>query len=364
VLQQATPEGKDSLATRRFRGNFMIGVLLHLAGVDGASLGACAVLVVIASVFCCCCYAKGGCRACRCGKGFLRCIGWDKYADAEVFFVVKTAKFVSVDKIETCVKLTAGGFTVQTFADSSGTFHEVLSLFIAQGTEDVEVELLEHWNGRVLAKSRLDVGRDIFEKCGCGRYFSGDSGVPVDRTLFLKPEQNRVAQPKVDVSIQMHSESEGNDDLHIDMEGISPETQVLVKMQLSSAAGPKPSTEIEAFVRAFAGPVEEIGMFGWNSKRYLGVLGPPSAKKYVLCKWDSEEEGKDGRPPKVEISLLRIVGVQPDPRVPKGFLVNHVTKDKSRHQEQFSATERSRDVWVELLSAIIERVRKERNEHV
>jgi len=339
---------------------FMIGIIARLLGVEGAGLGACAVCALFASAFCCCWCAKGGCRACACGKRCLRCIGWDSYRDSEVYFVVRKATFFSVDNVDTCVRLTAGSHSVQTHGDPSGTFFEVLSLFVEQGTQDVEVALLQHRSGTVLASIRLDVAKDIFEPCRGSDLFK-DKDMPVNRTLFLKPVQNGVLKPKVEVSIQLQSDMGGGGALQqMDMAGLSPETQLLVKMQFAAPTGQEPTSEMEAFLLAFAGPVEEAGMFGWNTSAYVGVLGPPKMKKYTLCKWGSKEEGHDGRPPKFEINVLRIVGVQPDPRSPKGFIINAIQADKSKLMMQLIATDRSRDVWVELLSRIIDRIRQQK----
>jgi len=332
----------------------MIGLIAHMAGFDSAAMvGMCAICMVIAGVCCFCC-AKGGCRACRCGKTFLRCIRYDSYPDSEVFIVVKQAHFTCVDEITTCIRITAGGQSVDTDGDAHGNFQQVLTLLVEQGTTEVEVSLLEHWCSKVLASLTLDVEKDIF-----GKLEKHDG--PVDRTLFLKPVHANVLQPKVDISIQVDAgQDDDADGLHIDMEGMSAETQVLVKMQLNTPRKTKPTTEVEALSEAFAGPVEEVGAFGWNTKAYLGILGPPASKRHMLCTWDSKDHYKDRRTPAFEISLLRIVGVQPDPRGSKGFLVNIVKEDKSKERLQFEAVDRSRTVWVELLTLIIGRVRAER----
>merc|ERR1719285_736286 len=110
-------------------------------------------------------------------------------------------------------------------------------------------------------------------------------------------------------------------------------------MQLTSSSS-KATTELDVLSEDFGGPVEELGAFGWNRKAYLGIIGPPIAKKYMLCKWDSKAHFKDRRPPIFEIGVLRIVAVIPDPRGAKGFVINVVKEDKVKERLLFEATDR------------------------
>jgi len=356
----------------------MLGLLL---GIGGEST---CIAMLFGSVLACCAFCslyqccQCRLRDCKCLKRALRLFGCDPYDDLDLFIVVHEVLYTAHSKVQTCVRVTAGRYQVSTDLDRRGVFHQPLSLFIEQGTEELLVEMLDA-GSRQLAVLRFSI-RDIAE-----------GSEDIRQKVFTMQQKDKAAvNPRVRLTIRRDACAE-DEGLLSNVKGVaSAETQMLLqdhlrqlKTQASTtsvsaaqleegqAAGPgaaaavgetemKQLSELDIFCRGCAGALQLFGSWGSEEEVYMAILCPPDRKKHTIGLWNSERERESGKMPKQEIDLLKVQSVQPDAGRSDVFLLNYVNAEKIKSRHTFRRVDRSRDVWVELLSMLITKYREER----
>merc|ERR1712087_108019 len=151
------------------------------------------------------------------------------------------------------------------------------------------------------------------------------------------------------------------------MGGASAETMLVLQdhlMQIMIAdeeegGGGKPS-ELDLLSSGCSGALEQIGSWGTREQVWFAVMCPPTVKKHSIGIWKSEEAFKAEAKPKEEIQLLKVLSVQPDAAEAGVFHLNYYTPDKVKTRATFRRVDRSRDVWVEVLGLLIEKIREDK----
>ena len=64
--------------------------------------------------------------------------------------------------------------------------------------------------------------------------------------------------------------------------------------------------------------------------------GPPDQKRYTLCIYKDESSCNKGGNPEVEVELLKVLSVQPDPARSEVFIINYLEKNKAGKTRVFS----------------------------
>merc|ERR1719436_2014940 len=98
----------------------------------GEMLICCAALVALFALCGCAAGARCRIRKCRTVRRCFRCLGKDKFVDFEVVFIVQEAVMYSTQKLNSCVRFTAGDQQVCTDVDEHGKFFQPLSLLVEQ----------------------------------------------------------------------------------------------------------------------------------------------------------------------------------------------------------------------------------------
>merc|ERR1712137_1116569 len=145
--------------------------------------------------------------------------------------------------------LTAGRQQVSTDVDAKGTFYQPLALLVEQGTEAVEVELMDGYADRALAALSLDPRQDILLKLK-------SEGVIRDKTFPMKAATSKVVNPRVKLTIRMESKGESSIIME-GMEDISPQTVMMLEDQVSQIDQSKYDrklTNLELISKACCGP--------------------------------------------------------------------------------------------------------------
>jgi hypothetical protein len=247
---------------------------------------------------------------------------------------------------------------VETDPSKNGRFQQPLSVLVEQGTEHVDVELLDKDSPKVLAILQIDVVKQIVNP----------KEQVSQETFTMKTKAKGVVNPTVKLSIITDNDEENNLLAGLNM---SEETDVVLRQTLQKykSAGKlddeeeamEPMTELEMLAKGCQGPVETFGSWGTTSSNFITVF--EHRKKYQLCVWASEAESQQpGAAPKTTIPLLKISSVQADPRRFDVFRIYYQDKSKSQQKIVFRRVDRSRDAWTELLQAMITQVREKRQE--
>lgn len=303
----------------------------------------------------------------------MRATGTDAFDDFEATIIVHDTLFTSSVRINTKVRITAGTHTVTTDESSKHVYQQPVMIFIEQGTQEVQVELLNTWDNKVLAVKTLNVMKDILDPKARG-----------DATLYQMKQKSKTAlNPKVRLTILLDVDSQMEQGILKAM-NVSPEANLVLRQQLhkeqldqaerastDAAAGlarchrvskvpPSSSpivgqeiSELQLLMKACSGPLEKFGDWGRRSQVYVAVEGPPQRKKYILGIWATEADYEAGRKPSEEIDILKIASVAPDPKRQEVFIVQYVDRNRARTRRNFRRLHRARDVWVEMLQALI-----------
>lgn len=327
--------------------------------------GSCDILGALLAPLLACCAIFGvykcmNCRLrdCGCMKRWFRVTGVDVFDDFELFVVAHEALYTaSTHKLSTFVRLSAGRQKVSTDASSRGIFQQPLSLFVEQGTDTILVELMDS-GSRVLANLKFNVAQDIL-----------NSKEAIREKLFTMKQKNKgLINPRIRLTIRKESAFEEEGLLANVVTGASPATNMLLRDQLEkeasrhhqeSSSGP-PLSETELLAKSCAGRLELFGDWGKIVSVFVAVLGPPQQKKHVLGIWDDQQQYQKGARPKTEVDLMKVLSVQPDPARSEVFLLNYVKADKTRTLSTFRRVDRSRDVWVEMISLLIKKLREDK----
>ncbi|CAJ1414762.1 unnamed protein product [Effrenium voratum] len=340
-------------------GGFMEGGSMLMMG--GALVGICAI---------CGLWKCRNCRMrdCGCIKRCLRNTGVDKFDDFELMIVVHEALFTGGKaKSNVCVRITAGLECVQTGENSKAVYHESLSILVEQGTDTVVVELWDVRERRSLASVKFDPMKDLLNSEDLGR----------EKVFSMKQKTKGLLNPRVRLSIHLDTDEGMEKGLLQDVD-MSRETDMLLRSQLQKAqanerargsreegvakdAPPqKELSKVELFAKGCAGPLDQFGSWGSRDQVWIAVRGPPDQKRYSLCIYPDESHCNKGGDPALEVDLLKVLSVQPDPARAEVFIINYVEKNKVKQRLTFSRIDRARDIWVEMLTLLITMIREDK----
>eukprot|EP00434_Breviolum_minutum_P009635 symbB.v1.2.008484.t1/scaffold535.1/size190655/4 len=350
----------------------MIGLILRSLfgfGVDGTYCmvagGAIVSLCAICGLYRCCSSCRM--RDCGCCKRCLRKTGIDTFDDFELLVVVHEALYTSGKaKSNVCVRITAGMQSAATSENSKGVFHESLSILVEQGTDVVVVELWDIRERRSLASMKFDPKKDLLHSDDLGR----------EKVYHMKQKAKGLLNPRVRLSVHLDTEEGMEKGLLQDVD-MSRETDMMLRSQLQKAqanerargsqqeesgkdGSGKELSKVELFAKGCAGPLDQFGSWGRRESVWIAVRGPPDQKRYTLCIYKDESSCNKGGNPEVEVELLKVLSVQPDPARSEVFIINYLEKNKVKQRMTFSRIDRARDIWVEMLTLLITMIREEK----
>lgn len=297
------------------------------------------------------CTCRSCCMGCcPCMKSCFRTMGIDKFDDFDVTFLVHEANATSTSgKLNFCVRMSAGNHSVQTQYRNNSIFQETLILTVEQGTPEVRVELLDGGiMKRKIAVLTFDPLRDIVEqKSGCH-----------EKVFAMKVKQKGIANPQIKLTYRIQK---------MDMESgpaaaarVDRTLDFLISEQLHKVGWTgkiEDPREMLLFLgKACGGPMDRFGTFGEKVTSYLGIRGPPKARRFAMGFWKDERQFEADKDPWEEIDILRITGVKPDPGRPEVFFIYYIDDNRVRQSVACRRVDRTREVWVKLLTMFISEV--------
>jgi len=305
-------------------------------------------------------------RDCSWIKRWMRATGADKFDDFEMMLLVHEINVSTTkSKATYMVRVTAGLQTVETDENSKGIFQQPLPIFVEQGTEAVEVELLEGRGRKVLASLKLDPVEDILKPKHVH-----------EKVLPMKQKIKGVHSPRIKLTIVLDREDEAERGLLSGVE-LGTESTVMLRQQLqkvermhaeetlknrgewnevSQDIGAASSTlsDLDLLAKGCCGPLDLFGTWGNRDTVYVGVKGPQEGvKRYFVGVWKDKLEFDRGGKASPEIDLLKITSVQPDPGRTEVFVLNYLDSAKIKKRLIFRRIDRNRDVWVEMFQLLI-----------
>jgi len=294
-------------------------------------------------------------RDCGCIKKWMRATGADKYDDFEMMVLVHEVQYTSSrSKLSTLVRVTAGLQTVETDGSTKGIFQQPLSVFVEQGTDSVNVELLNSRERKVLACLKLDPVQDILKN---------KQGI-TEKLIPMKQKSKGVLNPRIKLTVMLDSEEEVERGL---LEGMGAEQTMLVRQQLQKTLhesspeknqGPGESIwTMEHLAKACSGQIDLFGSWGSKQTVYVAIHG---IRKYQFGVWKDKAEFDRGAKANPDIDLLKIISVQPDPNRSEVFVLNYRDDMKLNRRLTFRRIDRTRDVWVDMFQMVIKMVHEQK----
>jgi len=332
----------------------MIGFVLRGLGFGLPGEGCCLILGSSLIAICAICgisrCMKFRLRDCGCIKKWMRATGTDKFDDFEMMMLVHDVQCTTTKtKLNTLVRVTAGLQTVETDESNKSIFQQPLSIFVEQGTEMVNVELLNSRERKVLASLKLDTLKDILEP----------KPNMHEKVIPMKQKSKGVLNPRIKLTIILNSESEAERGLLSGMD-LGTEANLMLRSQLHKVEHDAPKgeaiSELDLLAKGCAGPLDMFGSWGSRETVYIAIRGPPDVRKFSLGVWKDKMEFERGVKAYPEIDLLRIVSVQPDPGRTEVFVMNYLDSGKVKKRLTFRRLDRARDVWVEMFQLLIKLV--------
>lgn len=325
--------------------------------IRGALAGPCMLCAGVAAIFAICgCVKCMRCsmRDCSCWKRILRTTGHDEFDDFELMMLVHEAVFERREsKMSTVVRVTAGRHSVRTDPSSNSIYQQPLHLMVEQGTENIAVELLDG-RDRVLATLLLDVMDDVLQLAH-----------QPEQIFTMKQKDKHIRHPKIKITMDVQMDDSDDDMEKGVMIGGSSDVDSLVRLQLAKARdegkslGGEGLSEFDVLKQACAGPLELFTSLGKTSNVYVSVI---NAKRLLLGIWDEKRKFDAGKRPMQEVDLLRIQSVQSDPSRIHVFVINYFDESRVRQSFTFRRVDRARDVWVEIIHLLVQKVRDIRDQ--
>lgn len=284
-----------------------------------------------------------------CVKWFLRATGIDRHGDFELMLMVHEVVSDFKGGLKCGVKVTAGSHIVRTPFSGKGIFHCSLRVYVEQGTPQLSVDLVTKGDVK-LAQLKLNVSRDIL--CMA-------SGVHAEKVYTMRPQAKTLHHATVRLSISICTPDDEDAEAADTNEQDAISFMVQNALQKAETEVTGSSThreslsEIEVCRHACAGPVEVFGELGKCVPRYLGLLGPPQARRFFLGFWANQEEFLKRNSPWKEIDVMKISSVQPDPVREDVFVISYVDASRLTHSLYMRIVDRPSAVWVELLKLAV-----------
>lgn len=349
----------------------MIGVALQLLGFGAPGEGLCGIMLGSALAICTV-YGLYKCSQCRmrdcsCIKRCMRATGTDKFDDFELTLLVHEATYTASKlKVNTKVRVTAGDHSVSTDPNNKGVYQQAVQLFVEQGSDEVKVELMDADRNKPLAVKKLDIMKDILDPKIRDQ----------ERVYGMKQQSKTVLNPKIKLTLLTQSDGQMEQGL---LQGIdvSPEANMMLRQQIQkekadgsgddggsgTASGNDQSDDVELLMKVCKGPLEKFGSWGRRSSIFVAIRGPPQQKKYTFGIWKSEAEYEKDIAPDMEIDLMKISSVLPDPAPKRNevFVIQYV-KDQMKERLTLRRIDRARDVWVEMLVVLIKTLHEQKEE--
>lgn len=297
-------------------------------------------------------------------KWLLRCMGLDTFPDFDLTVHVQDVEGKTPKDLgKCCVRLTAGVHHVRTGYSSKGIFHTTMSIHVEQGTRSISLDLLSKRDMK-LATAKLPVA-DILR-------LNIMADGPQEKVFALRPQAKAVQQTQVRLTFLKIGDQDA-EAAHPLLGGKDSDTAWLMARQLRKAEAEvqlmgremrrESLTEIEVLMQACRGPLELFGNFGDASRKFVGVVGPPKTRRFLLCIWNEFEESSHRGNPMREIDLMRIRSVQVDPHRDIIFVVTYVDEHRLAKRVTFRIVDRPALIWQETLRTLIAKAHEHRNAH-
>jgi len=294
-------------------------------------------------------------RDCWCFKRCMRGIGVDAFDDFEAIISVHEVQHQNKSNGSTSVRITAGTFDVETDVSTHSNFQQSFVLSIEQGTDVVEVALLDSYK-RKMATLKLDPVKDILRN---------PEGVS-QKSFTMKTKQKGVGSARISLSIRLDKSSDEERGMLRTFEGKphAVEVEFLLREQLRKVdyeEGAPAEGQLHTLASACTGPVDYFSYFGVATPGQLAMVGPPARRRWMLGFW--KDPADFSRASDVEVDLMRISSVQEDPGRSEVFVVSYLDANRVESRILFRRTDRARDVWVHLLTMHISAVREMAHSH-
>jgi len=336
----------------------MIGLILRLftgGMIDGAGTG---LLVGL----CACCALCGlykcascSCRDCGCIKRCLLCTGVDRFEDFELSVYVHEASFTGPHS--PCkVRVKAGRYEDETKEKEKLNFNERCCLHVEQGTEYLDIDLVESRGKVVLAQLRIDPVKELLDSKGT---------LGVLKTFKMKQKCKGLLNPRIKLTFLLEGADMDDDSGLIEDLDLGQETAIILRSHMARMAEAGQDVDslskLELACNGTKGPLDQFKAWGARERVWLRVRMPaPSEKKYWLEIYHDEGE-VDRKPPAVQMDLMRVQSVQPDPGRDEVFIINYIDHQKAARRLTFASVHQGRNAWVELLTNTITLVREEKD---
>lgn len=296
-------------------------------------------------------------RSCFCFKRLMRRAGIDKFDAFEALLLIHEAKHLNKSRATTCVRVTSGSHEVETDWNTHSIFQQPFLLFVEQGTEYIQLDLLDGYK-RKMATLKLDPEKDIL-RCP----------VVQEKSFTMKAKQKGVGPATITLTIKLEKAGDEESGLAAGIgsrgKPQAVEVEYLLRDQLQKVGWQEqvPAGEqLDILARACTGPMQLFSSWGEPSPGILSILGPPQRRRWTLGIWKDSYELKNAHRGVTEVDLMRVTAVQADPGRSEVFSISYVDNNRVQDSLLMRRTDRSRDLWVELLTMMVSTVRENRQQ--
>jgi hypothetical protein len=277
--------------------------------------------------------------------------GHDQFDDFELTILVHEALFEKKEaKLTTKVRVSAGHHTVKTDPNSNGIFQQPVHVTVEQGTHTIMIDLLDS-HDRVLATLPLDTMEQVL----------GPKGVQSEVVYTMKQKGKGIRNPKIKLTMICSSASDEESNI---LTGVSTEVDIFMRQQLQKAqqqgTAETGMSEIDMLKDGCAGPLELFEGLGKTTNVYAAIIGPPTSRRWALGIWNDKHRFDAKSRAIQEVELLKVQSVQADPSRHHVFLLNYVDESRHRQALTFRRIDRARDVWVEMLHVLVQKVHEQK----
>lgn len=305
-------------------------------------LGGVAAITAICGCIAC---SRFRCRDIRCVKSLLRWLKVDEFDDLELMVLVHECSYQAQSKTSTAVRVSAGRHTATTDYNKKGVFQQPLHIFVAQGTSEVRIDVLNE-SQRVLATLPLKVKKDLLDK---------EQDLAPETLFGMKQKVKGFLDPKVKLTLIVGKDGDLEEGL---LAGVNSDVECLVRMQMRKHSKHN-GNEMEVLSKACSGSLELFEGLGKSRSVHAAVV---HNKHWEFGLWSNQAEFDQKKEPFKKVDMLKISSVPGDPARAQVFVINYFKEDKSSQKLTFRATGQPRDVWVEMLQRLVTQIHQAKEE--
>jgi len=253
----------------------------------------------------------------------------------------------------------AGALESMTSEKKDLNFQEPCHLLVEQGTDCIHIDLFDVRRRVVIAYLKLDPVQLLEDKVV--------KGSTLQKTFKMTEKTKGFLNPRIRLSFSLQNAEDLEKGILEDLD-LGQETTMVLRSQMVKMADKLADkgqdishlSKLEVACNVTSGPLTQLLPWGYKKRVWLRLKAPSKNQTRYWLEIYQDEQGVDQKAPEVQVDLMKVQAVQPDPGRDEVFIITYFDKRKVKQRLTFAHVDRPRSSWVDLLTTAIKLIREEK----